>query len=255
VNSSTTFVRDAGAPYGLNLVAAIPCEKYDNALRSDVRTQAQMPQARSIVLVGNGGGSFWKAFRAHTVRHPQWLERMHPLDDFTRMIVEDEIAEPLRGRGRQCAVIYPFMADGPTLNFMELARLSGLAGPSIIGVTLHPVFGPWIAFRAALLIDEEADEPGQARDFDPCPRCAARRCLDACPVHAVSFPTGWNIPECLKYRVEMERECAPRCHARVACVIGPEHRYPDDELAYHQERALRSMREYYFTHIKPRSQE
>jgi hypothetical protein len=30
---------------------------------------------------------------------------------------------------------------------------------------------------------------------------------------------------------------AARCHARVACVLGPEHRHPDDALAYHQRRA------------------
>jgi hypothetical protein len=35
-------------------------------------------------------------------------------------------------------------------------------------------------------------------------------------------------------------------------VLGPEHRYPDDELAYHQMRALRSMRPYYEAHIKPK---
>ena len=36
-----------------------------------------------------------------------------------------------------------------------------------------------------------------------------------------------------------------RCHARVACVLGPDERYPDEELAYHQMRALRVMRPYY----------
>ena len=35
-------------------------------------------------------------------------------------------------------------------------------------------------------------------------------------------------------------------------MLGPEHRYPDDELAYHQMRALRAMRPYYETHIKPK---
>jgi hypothetical protein len=28
-------------------------------------------------------------------------------------------------------------------------------------------------------------------------------------------------------------------------VLGPDERYPDDELAYHQMRALRLMRQYY----------
>ena len=60
------------------------------------------------------------------------------------------------------------------------------------------------------------------------------------------------MPKCLTHRVEAEPDCAGRCHARVGCVLGPEHRYPDDELAYHQMRALRAMRPYYETHIKPK---
>jgi hypothetical protein len=36
-------------------------------------------------------------------------------------------------------------------------------------------------------------------------------------------------------------------------VLGPEHRYADDELAYHQMRALRSMRPYYDSHLKPKA--
>jgi hypothetical protein len=35
-------------------------------------------------------------------------------------------------------------------------------------------------------------------------------------------------------------------------VLGPAHRYPDDELAYHQMRALRAMRPYYETNIRPK---
>jgi hypothetical protein len=115
---------------------------------------------------------------------------------------------------------------------------------------VNPEFGPWIAFRAAILIDQEIDAPGSARGFDPCPTCMAKTCIPACPTGAVSPATGWDIPSCLTYRVEREAECAPRCHARSACVLGPDHRYPDDELAYHQGRALRAMRPYYQTHIQ-----
>jgi hypothetical protein len=117
---------------------------------------------------------------------------------------------------------------------------------------VNPIYGPWIAFRAALLVDAEIDEPGAAVSFDPCPSCTVRSCISACPAGAVSFPAGWDIPRCLKHRVEVEADCAPGCHARIGCVIGPQHRYPDDELAYHQARALHSMRPYYNAHLKPR---
>jgi epoxyqueuosine reductase QueG len=134
---------------------------------------------------------------------------------------------------------------------MEAGRAAGLSGPSILGVMVHPIYGPWIAFRAAILVDELIDALGEAHGFDPCPSCTARTCIAACPANALSFANGWDIPKCLTHRVEVEADCAARCHARAGCVLGPEHRYPDDELAYHQMRSLRAMRPYYEANIKP----
>ena len=254
------IVRSAGAPYGLNLAAAVPIARYDAAVKESARARPIDSQAKSIVIIGNGGGAMWDALKRHAERNPGWWSREHPLDDFTRLAIEGEVAPAARGAGARCTVVYPFpssslrasMADGPTLNFIELARVAGIAGPSILGVAVHPVYGPWIAFRAALLVDSEIDSPGDAAGFDPCPGCTARTCIPACPVAAIGFPKGWDIPKCITHRVEAEAECAPRCHARVACVLGPEHRYPDDEIEYHQMRALRAMRPYYEAQLKRR---
>ena len=229
---------------GLNLIAAVAAERYDVAAGPAYQAGAISRECRSIVLIGNGGADFWHCFKAHAAANSGWLERRDPLDDFTRQIIEQEIARPIQALGERCVTVYPF-GDGPTLNFMQLAMLAGLAGPSIIGVAVHPVFGPWIAFRAALLLDCEIDHPGDAIGFDPCPTCSSRACIAACPATAVSFPSGWDIPKCLAHRVEAHPDCADRCHARVACVLSPERRYPDDELAYHQARAFSVMRPHY----------
>lgn len=244
------IVHEAAAPFGLNLVAAIPAQRYDVSAAPSARAAVIDPACRSIVIVGNGGGHFWRAFKRHVEGNPGWMERSDPLDDFTRMAVESRIAPAIDAAGFRCAPVFPFVG-GARLDFMRLGRIAGIAGPSIIGVLAHPTYGPWIAFRAALLLDVEADEPGDAVGFDPCPGCAARSCVAACPVGAVEFPSGWNVPRCLTHRVEAEPQCAPRCHARVECVIGREHKYPEDELAYHQGRALRAMRQYYEEHIRP----
>lgn len=238
-------VRAAAAPYGLNLVAAIPAARYDRAVKLAARVSPTDPRAASIVVIGNGGGAFWKSFRAHCAANPGWLEREHPLDDFTRELVEGAVAPRVRHHAVRWRATYPFMQDAPGLNFMELARLAGLGGPSVLGVLVHPLYGPWIALRAALLLDVALDSPGPALGFDPCPGCTVRSCMPACPVGAVTFPGGWDISRCLAHRVEAEADCAPQCHARFSCVLGPEHRYPADELAYHQMRALGAMRPHY----------
>ncbi len=238
------FISEKARPYGLNLIAALPSERYDSAVPAAYRASVISPTCRSIVVIGNGGRSFWQAFKAHTAKNEGWLSRQHPLDDFTREVIERAVVEPIHRHGRLCNVVYPF-SNGPTLNFMQLAVLAGLASPSIIGVVINPAFGPWIAFRAALLMDCEIDHPGDAVGFDPCPTCATRACIGACPASAVSFPSGWNIPRCLEHRVEAHPDCAYGCHSRLACVVRPEQRYSEEELAYHQARALEVMRPYY----------
>ena len=244
------LIRDAGNRRGLNLIAAIPAARYALALGSKSQLREAAPDERSIIVIGNGGGDFWLALEEHAAQHPGWFDRQHPVDDYTREVIEGGIVAPVRALGIRCFATYPFVQDYSSLSFMELGKLAGLGGPSIMGVLVNPRCGPWIAFRAALLIDADLDAPGDAIGFDPCPRCIPRSCIPACPVEAVGFPKGWDIPRCLAHRVEVEPDCASRCHARVGCVLGPEHRYPDDELAYHQMRALRPMRTYYLQHVK-----
>ena len=242
-------IRQAAAPYGLNLIAAVPADRYDAIAPPTMRARSLAPDAQSIVVIGNGGGAFWDGFKAHADAHPAWRDRSHPLNDFTRELISNEIVPKVIGQGVSCTPAFPFVGEA-TLNFIGLGKLAGLGGPSILGVLIHPVYGPWIAFRAALLLDVPLDHSGDAADFDPCPRCLPRSCIAACPASAVRFPAGWDIPACLTHRIEVEADCASRCHSRVACVIGPEHRYPDDELAYHHRRALTAMRPYYNAHLR-----
>ncbi|HZO80299.1 MAG TPA: hypothetical protein VFB33_01270 [Candidatus Binataceae bacterium] len=244
-------IRAAADRHGLNLAAAVPVERYDARVKPAARAAAIDPAARSMVVLGNGGGALWTALNGHAARNHGWWERENPLDDFIREVVERDAAAPARDAGVRCTIAYPFINGGPALDFVALACAAAIAAPSILGVAVHPLFGPWIAFRAALLLDVVLDEPGEAAGFDPCPGCVARPCLAACPTGAVRFPAGWDVARCLTYRVEQEADCAGRCHARAACVLGPGHRYSDDELAYHQMRALHAMRPYYEAHIRP----
>ena len=147
-------IRRAGAPYGLNLVATAAVERYDAAVTEPYRARAIAPHARTIIVVANGGGELWAALKRHADSHPGWWQRANPLDDFTHEIVEHEIAPAARAGGANVRIVYPFMNNAATLNFIELGKAAGLAGPSILGVVVHPVYGPWIAFRAAILIDQ-----------------------------------------------------------------------------------------------------
>ena len=252
MNEAFQEIRDSASAWGLNLVGAVSVERYEESVAADVSVGQIETAARSIILIGNGGASFWKHFQDHCSSRPGWLERDNPLDDFTRQVVESELIPRFRRHGIHARALYPFMPAEKQISFLQLAKLTGLGGPSIVGVLVHPTFGPWIAFRAAILVDVLIDAPGEASGFDPCPSCEPRSCIAACPVGAVSMPKGWDAVECTRHRVEVETDCAARCHSRVACVLSPEHRYPDDELQYHHSRALRVMKDYYSARLRPR---
>jgi len=236
--SNTPFdvdsIAHAVAPFGLNLVGVASVASYDAQAGSGPALAHHLDGAETVIVVGNGGGAFWDAYRRFCAAHRGWERRPDPLDDFTREVVETSCAPLFRRTSAR--VLYPFGFARDAVSFTRLAALAGLGRPSLVGVLVHPVYGPWIALRAAILVRDRLEAPRPADGFDPCPSCRERSCMPACPGGAVATD-GWSVPRCGAYRARPDDPCATRCHARVACVIGPEHRYPDDALAYHQARA------------------
>lgn len=218
------------ASHGLNLVGATSVAAYDARAGAHTALGPRVPEARTAVVVGNGGAAFWNAF-ARTQPH----DGAHPLDAFTRRLIETIVADAPGLLG----VVYPF--DPVPTDFRTLAACAGLGSPSLLGLLVHPVYGPWMALRAALLLREDVVLPRPADGFDPCPTCTSRACIAACPVGAVG-DAGWDVPACVAYRMAAPGRCDAGCHARIACVLGPEHRYPNAALAFHQGAARTTLR-------------
>ncbi len=217
------------APAGLNLVGTVDVADYDAAVPPQHALSALIPSARSAVVVGNGGGAFWSAYRRHCAEHPGYDALPNPLDAFTRVVVEAAMG-PL---GATAQAIFPFDYARRPVSFLALGELAGLGRRSVLGVLVHPEYGPWMALRAAVLLPERVVAPRPADGFDPCPTCVERACMPACPAGAVGAG-GWDIPRCAAHRDRIDDPCAPRCHARWDCVLGRAHRYPLDEVGYHQ---------------------
>jgi len=205
-----------------------------------------LPEAKTLVVIGNGGGQFWEGFRAYCQERPGYLQgREHPLDDYTVEVIEKTLTPILAQSGVVYRYLYPFRFWSEPVSFMHLARAAGLAGPSFLGVVIHPVYGPWMALRAALLINQELHVEPTATGFDPCPTCVERACMAACPASAISAQKGWDIPACVQHRLRVTTDCVDYCRARFDCVYGREHRYPLDELQYHQQFSFTEMKKYF----------
>jgi epoxyqueuosine reductase QueG len=248
--SVVAALRDALAPVGLNLIAAVSAEQYDRDVPERFRLRKRHPQARSLIVIGNGGGAFWEAFRRYCDQRAGFLEaESDPLDRYTMQVIEREVPPLLAQHGLRGVLVFPFQFATEPVSFMHLGALAGFGARSLLGVLVHPTYGPWIALRAAVVLDVWFDGP-LVTPFDPCGTCIEKPCIAACPVGAVS-ERGWDVPRCTEHRInrvplpEGGELCTDRCQARWQCAYGRAHRYPADALAYHQRRALDAMRRHH----------
>jgi epoxyqueuosine reductase len=143
-------------------------------------------------------------------------------------VAEAAAGEALAPLGVRHAVYFPFDGAEPLIPFQRLGRAIGLGGPGPLGLQIHPVFGPWWAYRALVVVDR--DVAARPPIGDGCAGCDAP-CVGACPAHAVAR-AGFSVATCHARRLTAE-PCRLSCAARIACIRGPEHRYTDGELAFH----------------------
>ena len=153
--------------------------------RDEILFPDRPSQPQSLAIVGNVGSALWPVFEA-----ARQIDPILTLDRWTEDVI-GEIAEDFT-----IEAVYPF--QGPPFHpFIRWAERTGMLFRSPIGLTIHPTYGLWLAFRAALLIDHPPDQkPVPARH--PCDECADRPCLTACPVDAFS-DDGYDFKACLDH--------------------------------------------------------
>lgn len=225
---------------GFNLVGVAAPAAYDARVRDELRLARRAPWTRAVVVVGNGGGDLWRCVEAWAKPSGGVGARADPIDEYTVATMERVVPPIVADAGVRSRIAYPFRFAEDPLSFVDLAVAAGLGSPSLLRVLVHPTFGPWMALRAAILVDTELAAPRPAEGYDPCPSCVERSCVAACPGGVVHDPGGWDVDGCIAHR-RATGDCESRCHARFDCVVGREHRYPDDALAHHHRRAWRMM--------------
>jgi epoxyqueuosine reductase QueG len=163
--------------------------------------------AKFVILVGNAGPEMFRRF-AQERDH-----RTAKIDDWTRDVI-GRLAEDLSAKA-----VYPF--DTPSLPFLTWARRAGAGHVSPLGLNIHPTYGLWHAFRAALLFPVAFDLPMQSAGAHPCETCADKPCLSACPVHAFDG-SFYDVAACAGHlETPAGEDCmSGGCLARRACPVG-----------------------------------
>ena len=182
----------------------------------------------TIVLVGSAGDGWWQPFQ-------NWFSRQYgsienPLDSWTREIVG--------ALSDACGARLVMPNDRPYAPFQQWAmRAEGLRA-SPIGILIHPEYGLWHSYRAALLFEaplsEKVNQPVE-KPIHPCDACIGKPCLNACPVGAHS-PSGFDHTACLAHvRGGQGSDCrAQGCFSRNACPVGTNWRFRPETQAFLQ---------------------
>lgn len=222
---------------GFNLTLAIKAYDYGD------NTEAILPKARSIILVGFGGNKFWKIFQKYLEDNPEFRINSNDIIDDYSALKFKEAKNLLELNNIRYKFAYPFGDNALDFNFLKLGELGGAGVPSLLGILLHPVYGPWISLRGAIITDMDLDnfvEP--ISGFSPCPSCD-KPCISACPANTIS-ESGWDWASCMKFRIS-DKTCAVSCASRRACPYGQEEQYTEEQLNYHHKYVLESAKEYF----------
>jgi len=216
---SVARIRAALAAGGFTPDAPLSAADYDALVPDPWRCERVWPGTCSVLVVANAGRTLWPLFGAS----PESRLENDPLDHYTRRVFAEASGDEAG------FALYMEKREDRYLPLVALAERAGLGVPGRIGVLLHRVYGPWLSLRG-LVFTSERVEPLAVDAFDPCAGCPAP-CQGACHGPAIS-EDGVDVDACYRTRLA-NPECALRCDARRACVVGPEHAFSAEQEAHH----------------------
>ena len=210
---------------------------------TDAEILRAAPWARTLILVGNVGSELWDRSGAEIAA----LDDPDPLDRWTRTVIEPIAASV------DALALFPF-AGPPYWPFQRWAERAEGVRQSPIGIQIHPEFGLWHAYRAAILLREAIPLPRREQPH-PCDTCVGRPCLAHCPVNAFTS-TGYAVDRCVDHVVALQNEAGScgevGCLARLACPVGTAWRYRPEHARFHMhafvKARMRAKRNHLLTH-------
>ena len=231
------------ASRGLNLIAVFDLSSLQApAAQLLVADGVEVKPWQRLLLLGNGGGRFWRRLaKARTKEGGDFFSDANPVDRYSSELGRQLFADYLSVASAVSAPVLP-LYPGPITCLQRLGELAGWQHASPLGLGVHPRYGPWFAYRLALLSDLELPLSEPELGSAPCTNCADKPCVSACPAGALSVEQAPAMRRCFDYRLSNNSRCEAQCLARLACPAGKSYRYPSEQIDYHYRRMLRELR-------------
>ncbi|MDH5394225.1 MAG: hypothetical protein OEY11_13645 [Gammaproteobacteria bacterium] len=216
---------------GLNIHAVFDLHNLpDELLLTLKNAAAEITDFSQLIVVGHLGRSMWNNVS-------QSLNKVSdPVDQHAVEAVR-HFFKQYHG-ANHFEIIYP---GDSVIGLQQLGALAGWHFSSPFKVGINQDWGSWFAYRAVVLADTNFIETDVYDTSSPCVSCRQHYCIKACPAAAL-VNADLNFQRCIDYRQQSASLCASRCLARVACPVGAEHRYDDEQLAYHYGVSLKTIK-------------
>ncbi len=173
------------------------------------------------ILVGNTR-ALWPRFIEALRQKVPLVGALDPLERYAESTVRAAL-EPVVQR---CELRFAHDAPPRRVAMQRLAQISGLAHLSPSHLSVHAIYGPWIALRAAVAIDIEGPPGSPAEPPNPCPDCEDR-CLPRFR-EAIAAAGAERVGH-----TAIGRHWRLWLQVRDACPVGRSHRYGDEQIRYH----------------------
>ncbi len=207
-----TTLRNRAAELGFDLVQPFALGWYNDAVAPDYRWPGR---ADALGLLIGHTRALWTPFVAAWRADPALQADVDPLDRYTAT----RLASLLQGLRIEAELRQAYEPPPRRIAIQRLAEVCGLAPVSAVGLNIHPIYGPWIGLRGALLLDADAPSGATPRIADPCVDCV-HTCMPA-------FERARRAPG------ELVDTWRLWLAVRDACPIGREHRYSEEQIRYH----------------------
>jgi methylmalonic aciduria homocystinuria type C protein len=213
-------VRAGCERWGFDLTMPLQVGWYNAGVEPALRLDDFGANENLAIIIGNTR-ALWPIWRAALERDPPLATSADPLDLYTVRALNDVVA----GLGVRVSLRFSHEGGGRRIAMQRLAHAAGLAYLTETHMSVHPVYGPWIALRAAVSV-AMVGPPTRAPVLPhPCGGCA-----HACfPAFERAVSTLGVAPN----EANMQANWQLWLACRDACPVGREHRYSDAQIHYH----------------------